>query len=690
VSWAIAAVLGLLHVLAEHGLRVGPWQASDPPAWVQATALAALLIATRRASGPRAGLMATVLGAACLAGLLAHLEPRVPLGSVEARLVGPDGSEVDRRHLPLSALASRHALGRGASLDLEVRAAFRVTRGGTHAFQASCDPGCVVDVDGRPVAQEEVRLEEGVHDLHVRHARRLTLDWDTPAAVEVLSLGEHLAARREEVPDEAALRAASARVLHGALIELAAWMAASLALLVLLGGRVPALAASAGSTAAAWLRAARQDPALRAAATVAGFAWLVVVALTAAARARQGGEMYLHRWTSEYMMQTVSVADLRDEPLRSLVYNHIQPPAFDAVRALLARSVPAAASDAELMRAVDRGLYRTWAVVHALLAGLVALYLARLTTPRWGLATGLVFAVLPGPLFYATFLDGTMPSALGVLWLLYELWRVVDGRGGGGRLAAATIVLFLARSVVQWAFLAVLAVSLVVARVPRPVIRRALLPTAVVIVLFLAKQYALFGVTLTSTFGPDSFCKGLSEYCLGTTPVPVPPMVDPRAATVLRRAQKLNGEYNYNQAAFLRRSFSQMAEYKLLLRERGVVRLLGDLVVNARIWLRPTSTHSPHALVDRLPWRRAADVVLSGAVLVLLLGASVAVALRTAGWRRTLAVGLPALYVAAVTIAFESGENMRYRYFLEPAMVVLVAVQASRAQRLLTSRTVPQ
>jgi hypothetical protein len=235
----------------------------------------------------------------------------------------------------------------------------------------------------------------------------------------------------------------------------------------------------------------------------------------------------------------------------------------------------------------------------------------------------------------------------------------------------------------------VLGASLLVGRVPPRVMRRALLPAALVMVLFLAKQYALFGVTLTSTFGPDSFCKGLSEYCLGTTPVPVPDHVDPHAATALRRAAKLNGEYNYNQVAFLRRSFSQMAEYRQLLRERGARRLLGDLAVNAGIWLRPTSSHSSHTLVDHLPWRRAADLALSGVVLALLLAAAVALALRTAGWRRTVALGLPALYVAAVTIAFESGENMRYRYFLEPAMIVLVSAQAFGARRL-TGRTEPQ
>jgi len=50
--------------------------------------------------------------------------------------------------------------------------------------------------------------------------------------------------------------------------------------------------------------------------------------------ARDG--LYFQAWSSETMMQTVSIEDLRDEPLRTLWYLHIQPPAYDAIRALIA------------------------------------------------------------------------------------------------------------------------------------------------------------------------------------------------------------------------------------------------------------------------------------------------------------------------------------------------------------------
>ena len=46
--------------------------------------------------------------------------------------------------------------------------------------------------------------------------------------------------------------------------------------------------------------------------------------------------------------------------------------------------------------------------------------------------------------------------------------------------------------------------------------------------------------------------------------------------------------------------------------------------------------------------------------------------------RRGLGLALPALYIAAVTIVFESGENMRYRFFLEPTFFVFIVLGLSR------------
>jgi hypothetical protein len=389
--------------------------------------------------------------------------------------------------------------------------------------------------------------------------------------------------------------------------------------------------------------------------------------------------LYFHPWTSEYMMQTVSIGDLRVEPWKSLWYNHIQPPAFDAIRAGIAAFYPSANGEA-LMRRVDQWLYRLWMLVYAGAAVLTFSWLRRVRGARAALAGVFIFILLPGPIFYATFLDSTLLSSMLILWFFWSLWRFGRGEAVATELVLVSLALFFTRSVFQWPFLVVLGLSLWLMAAPRSRAVRVLVPIAAVMAAFLAKQYLLFGLTTTSSFGPDSFCKGLSEYCHGTTRVELPKTTDRFNAFVLRRAEKLNGEYNYNQEAFLERSFSQMEEYKVLLRRLTPGRALELLRINLRFYLRPTSRHSSHVIVDRLPWRSPFDFLLSGESFVALLLLSTAAwlrecfkevgAARRAALRRGLGLALPALYVAAVTIVFESGENMRYRFFLEPTFVV--------------------
>ena len=389
--------------------------------------------------------------------------------------------------------------------------------------------------------------------------------------------------------------------------------------------------------------------------------------------------LYFHAWTSEYMMQTVSVGDLRVEPFKSLWYNHIQPPLFDAIRAAFAAVHPNANGEA-LMRRVDRKLYNAWMFVYAATAVLVYSWLNRAAGARSATIGALIFLLLPGPIFYATFLDSTLLSATLILWFFWTLWRFGRGEAVSLELAAVSILLFFTRSVFQWPFLVVLGVSFWLMGVPRARAARVLLPIGVVMTLFLAKQYVLFGLTTTSSFGPDSFCKGLSEYCHGNTKVDLPKTTDRFNAFVLRRAEKLNGEYNYNQEAFLKRSFSQMQEYKALLRRLTPARVGEILKTNLGFYLRPTTRHSSHVIVDRLFWRRPFEFLLSGWSFVILLVLSIAAWFarfrgrprtdRATALRYGLGLALPALYVAAVTIVFESGENMRYRFFLEPTLFV--------------------
>jgi hypothetical protein len=63
-------------------------------------------------------------------------------------------------------------------------------------------------------------------------------------------------------------------------------------------------------------------------------------------------------------------------------------------------------------------------------------------------------------------------------------------------------------------------------------------------------------------------------------------------------------------------------------------------------------------------------------LLLLATGASAARRLKhPEDWRRAAALVLPILYVAAITILLEKGENMRFRYFLEPVLFVFFCVE---------------
>jgi hypothetical protein len=129
-----------------------------------------------------------------------------------------------------------------------------------------------------------------------------------------------------------------------------------------------------------------------------------------------------------------------------------------------------------------------------------------------------------------------------------------------------------------------------------------------------------------------------------------------------------------------------MEEYRALLRTRTLAQNLDALRRNLAFWLRPSSRYTAHVLVDRLPWRGVYDALFSGPGLVMvLLLSSVSWALRRGrdGWRVGLALALPVGYTFAVTVLFEGGENMRYKFFVEPVLFVFVAAEAAAAaQRL--------
>ena len=125
-------------------------------------------------------------------------------------------------------------------------------------------------------------------------------------------------------------------------------------------------------------------PAIRASASLAVFlaGLLLILALHGYGRPFAVKGVYFQRHSSEDMMQTLSLLDLRGDPGGSLLVLHIQPPLLDGLRAALARLGPGLAPQ-ELLVLVDRSLYLLWALVYAGTGTLVFVWLRRIAGRPW-------------------------------------------------------------------------------------------------------------------------------------------------------------------------------------------------------------------------------------------------------------------------------------------------------------------
>ena len=132
--------------------------------------------------------------------------------------------------------------------------------------------------------------------------------------------------------------------------------------------------------------------------------------------------VHFHPWTSEDMMQTVPLGELRRHPFQALANIHIRS-AFDAIRAALVQ-FSAARDDVAAVLQVDRALYVLGAVILGLMVSLVYAWLAKQAGTAAGAFGALVLLLHPASILFATFLDSTLLSAFLFLCCYYLLWRI--------------------------------------------------------------------------------------------------------------------------------------------------------------------------------------------------------------------------------------------------------------------------
>jgi len=270
--------------------------------------------------------------------------------------------------------------------------------------------------------------------------------------------------------------------------------------------------------------------------------------------------------------------------------------------------------------------------------------------------------------------------------MYYLLWRLYDKPDGSPvPLAIAVVALFFTRAVFQLPALLVFAASLFLLRMSWRRIGIFLAITGAVFCLYLGKQYVQFGLLSTSSFSGLNLVKTAGwpdeeyfKYIKGHEVLDPAPPPDKPLPDVLVRKWKMDNTPNFNHTAFLWKNKCLMKEYKKRMAAMPFANMLEIYVGNLKTYFKPSTTFDKgkHVFIDRLEWRRVYDAVFSWPILpALLLFCGCHWIWIRRDFRAATALILPAAFIATVSIMCEKGENMRYKFFIEPVFYVFIASQ---------------
>lgn len=296
------------------------------------------------------------------------------------------------------------------------------------------------------------------------------------------------------------------------------------------------------------------------------------------------------------------------------------------------------------------------------------------------------FFAHPACVLYATLLDTTLLTAVLLLCFCYLLWRVKEGRSVPvGWLVLAFLALFFTRAMFNGLWLAFLVAALCLLRFPvRKIVLFAVL-TGAIVGLYMVKQQTLFRLSGGSSFAGMNLCNsiGISEGRERYMQLPPTPQGHiQEKARVLHRVRKISGALNFNNAYYLTLNRELLQEFRQALRGSSWKRLAEAYVTNLQIFMGPSSQYAPHGYLDRLPQRAVYDAAFSHPILPVLLGIAALVwfaQARAANLAGAIGLSMPVLFVVVVSVVCERGENMRFKFFVEPVLFVFLFTQVYAA-----------
>jgi hypothetical protein len=315
---------------------------------------------------------------------------------------------------------------------------------------------------------------------------------------------------------------------------------------------------------------------------------------------------------------------------------------------------------------------------------LLFVWFSELIGLKAAIVASVLFLLHTASIFYATLLESTFLSSLLILYMYYLLWRIKSGHRVSMALFSIVILaLFFFRSIFQLPALFVFTVSLILLKVPARKLLIFILVAGGISGLYILKQYYLFRLISTSSFSGLNLINSIGlkreHYPVYLEDPANLQILDNHLPNTLTRLYKINGEPNFNNINYLNLDRELVNNYLDKIRRMSVWDLSRAYLENARVYFMPSSSYSENVIVDRLPWKPVYDIVFSYPtllILFLLAGTlSIRKTLQDQNYATSAALILPGLYIFLVSILFDRGENMRFKFFLEPVLFIFLAAQ---------------
>lgn len=395
-------------------------------------------------------------------------------------------------------------------------------------------------------------------------------------------------------------------------------------------------------------------------------------------------QFYFQKWSSEDLMQTVSLEDLQKHPFETLNNIHLKPPALDTIRAVFVHIWQSPYKEMSLLH-VDFLLYKLWTLLYGFLGAIIFLWLEKTTNIKIAFVSSLIFFLHPANILYSTLLDSTFLTTFLFSLFYYLLWKTRRyGSISISLLSIATLSLFFTRAIFQIPFLILLIGSLFLLKVKKQKILIFLLLTGSVFGLYTLKQYYKFGIFSTTSLTGLNLNRSVGNLDLDNlwgVDLTINENQNNLPST-LTRTKKINGQTNFNHINYIQFNQRLLEEFKEYIAVTPTSKILLSYWENLRIYFKPSSQYSTNIIVENLFWKKLYDKVFSTPILpalLVVLGISgIITSIREREYLRDVGLILPGLYVFAVTVLFEKGENMRFKFFIEPLLFIFIVTQLYR------------